>query len=250
MSPPSQSYTRNCLLDLMSADDFALLQPHLQRVKMQPKYCLSQANQIIEHVFFLEGGVGSIVATQEGGNEIEVGLFGREGMSGSSVLLGVDSTPHRSFIQVDGSTALRMGADKLRGAMAQSVSLQAFLFRYVQVLSIQAAQTAACNAHYTLPERLARWLLMCHDRVDGDEISLTHEFMAMMLAVRRSGVTMTLHMLEGTGAIGARRGLIKVTDRERLVELAGDSYGVAEVEYRRLIGPFGKSAAPMLRAIN
>jgi CRP-like cAMP-binding protein len=114
------------------------------------------------------------------------------------------------------------------------------MLRFVQAMNVQAASTAAANAHYALPERLARWLLMCHDRVDGDHLDLTHDFMSMMLAVRRSSVTVTLHTLEGTQAIRAVRGTVTVLDRNRLEEIAGESYGEAETECRRLIGPFGK----------
>ena len=112
--------------------------------------------------------------------------------------------------------------------------------RFVQALNVQAASTAAANAHFDLPERLARWLLMCHDRVSSDQLELTHEFMAMMLAVRRSSVTVTLHTLEGTRAIRGTRGSVTVLDRARLEEIAGSSYGEPEDEYRRLLGPFGK----------
>jgi CRP-like cAMP-binding protein len=128
----------------------------------------------------------------------------------------------------------------LLDAGERSSSLRTLLLRYVHTLVVQTAATASANAHYELPERLARWLLMCHDRVIGDRLQLTHEFMAQMLAVRRSGVTVTLHTLEGTGAIRSTRGLVTVLDRARLAEIAGESYGTPEREYARLIAPFGK----------
>ena len=124
--------------------------------------------------------------------------------------------------------------------VAHIITSARLLMRYVQSLNVQASLTAASNAHYALPERLARWLLMCHDRSEGDGMELTHEFLSMMLAVRRSGVTVTLHTLEATGAIRSARGVVTVTNRERLEEIAGDAYGQAEAEYRRLIGPFGR----------
>jgi CRP-like cAMP-binding protein len=235
----SQSYTRNCLLSSLSPDDFALLQPHLERIDLTVRQPLYDAHKPIEYAHFLEGGVASIIARQEDGEEVEVGIVGREGMSGTALLLGAETTPHRSFMQVDGTSALRIGAESLREACRQSETLHLQLLRFVQALTVQAAQTAASNAFYALPERLARWLLMCHDRVEGDDIPLTHEFMSMMLAVRRSGVTVTLHTLEGTGAIRSSRGLVTILSRDRLEEIAGDSYGEPEEEYRRLIGPFG-----------
>lgn len=244
----TQSYTRNCLLSALAPEDFALLQPHLERVDLGDRDVLVVANEPIEQIHFPEGGVVSIVTDHEDG-AIEVGVFGRDGMSGTALLLGADRTPHRTFVQVAGGKSLRISAAALRNAWRQSEALHTTLLRYVQAFTIQAAQTAAANAQYDLPERLARWLLMCHDRLESDEIHLTHEFMAMMLAVRRSGVTVTLHVLEGTGAIQATRGLVRVKSRKRLEEFAGDSYGLAENEYRRLIGPFCRPETPILRAV-
>ena len=239
----SQSSTANPLLRALSPEDYALIEPHLQRRKMSLRDRLYEPWKPIDTVYFPEGGVTSIVAEQEGGDQIEVGLHGREGMSGSAVVLGAGSSPHMSMIQVDHSTAVTIPSDLLLEACERSASLLGLLLRFTQTLTIQASYTAASNAHYALPERLARWLLMCHDRVDGNHIELTHEFIAMMLAVRRSGVTVTLHTLEGTGAIKSSRGVVTITDRGRLEEIAGDSYGPAEAEYRRLIGPFGKGLA-------
>jgi hypothetical protein len=113
------------------------------------------------------------------------------------------------------------------------------LLRYVQTVLVQNAQSAATNAHHRVEARLARWLLMCHDRIEGDEIALTHEFIGMMISAERSGVTITLHILEGAGMIRSTRGRVTIRNREMLEELAGDSYGVPEAEYRRLIGPLG-----------
>jgi CRP-like cAMP-binding protein len=238
----SQSSTSNLLLRTLSAEDYELLQPHFEREALPLRKVLYEPGESIDRVYFIEGGVASIVTAQEGGDLVEIGLYGHEGMSGTPVILGAGQSPHRSFIQVDGPAALVIRTEVLLEACGRSSTLLTLLLRYAQTLTVQAALTAASNAHYDLPERLARWLLMCHDRVEGDRISLTHEFIANMLAVRRSGVTVTLHTLEGTGAIRSSRGLVTVIDRARLEEIAGDSYGEAEAEYRRLIGPFGKQA--------
>ena len=235
-----QTSTPNVLLRSPHCDDFALLEPHLERTSLSVKEPLYQPNQPIERVFFPESGVASITALQEGGDLIEVGLYGREGFSGTAVVLGAKQSPHASMVQVGELPSLSISSERLMQACDESPRLLRLLLRYTQTLAVQAALTAASNAHYALPERLARWLLMCHDRVDGDQIELTHHFISMMLAVRRSGVTITLHTLEGTGAIRSTRGLVHVINRERLEEIAGDSYGEAEAEYRRLIGPFGK----------
>ncbi|QPQ55036.1 Crp/Fnr family transcriptional regulator [Allosphingosinicella flava] len=237
---PSQSFTRNRLLSSLSPEDFLLLQPQLERVQLQLRDPLVTAGQAIKHIHFLEGGIGSVV-TERDGNEVETGLFGREGMSGATTLLGSDTTPLRSYMQIGGATSLRIPHASLQTALGQSETLHVHMLRYLQTFALQVARTAMSNALGTLPERLARWLLMCHDRVDGDEIALTHEFMAMMLAVRRAGVTVTLHALESSGAIRARRNLVIIRDRTQLEDIAGESYGMAEAEYRHLIGPFGKS---------
>jgi CRP-like cAMP-binding protein len=151
------------------------------------------------------------------------------------ILLGTDRTPHECFIQTLGA-GLRIRADDLRRAMASSASLHQHLLRFVQAFTIQMGQTALSNGSHTIEERLARWLLMCHDRVDGDELSTTHEFLSLMLGVRRAGVTLALQALEGRGLVSTKRGQVTVLDRAKLEEVAGDSYGVAEAEYARLIG--------------
>jgi CRP-like cAMP-binding protein len=234
---PRASGIRNRLLRTLSADDLSRLQRHLEPVPLRRGDVMIEPNQPIEQVYFPEDAISSVVATTRGGRRIEVGIFGREGMSGTPLLLGSDRTPHESFAQVPGS-ALRIGVDDLRRAIRQSPSLHQLPLRYVEAFNVQVAHTALSHGSYTLEERLARWLLMCHDRLDGDDLPLVHEFLALMLGVRRSGVTVAVQTLEGAGMIKARRGVIRVLNRETLEEAAGGSYGVPEAEYRRLIGEF------------
>ncbi len=231
-----QSSVRNRLLAGLSREDFHLLQPHLEPVTLDRGDVLVTPDEPIEHVTFIEAGVTSVVANTEGGRRIEIGLTGWDGLAGTPVLLGVDRTPHETFMQVAGS-GLRIGADVLKQALQHSPSLHDLLLRFVQVFTIQTSHTALSNGSHKIEERLARWLLMCHDRLDGDVLPLTHEFIAIMLAVRRAGVTEALNILEERGVIRARRGNIVVLDRAGLEAAAGDSYGVPEAEYRRLIGP-------------
>jgi CRP-like cAMP-binding protein len=192
-------------------------------------------DQPIEHVYFPEDALGSVVADSPDGRRIEVGLFGRDGMSSTSILLGSDRTPYGSFAQVAGS-ALCMGADELRHAIRRSSSLHCLLLRYVEAYNIQVAYTGVSHGSFAIEERLARWLLMSHDRLPGNDLPLVHEFLAIMLGVRRSGVTIALHILEGAGIIKANRGHIIVRNRVKLEEAAKGSYGVPEAAYRRLIG--------------
>ena len=242
MSQPSTAYSPNLLLSAMTADDLGLLSSHLTRVNLMPRQLLSAADQPIEHVFFLEDGIASIVSNLPDTGPTEVGIFGRDGMSGSAVLLGSDSSPHETYMQVDGTTALRIETERLRTAVGQSASLNALLLRFVQALHVQTAHSAVSNAHHRVEARLARWLLMCHDRLDGDDIGITHEFISMMIAAQRTGVTVTLHMLEGAGMIRSKRGRVTIIDRDKLEDLAADAYGKPEIEYRRLIGPIGRSS--------
>jgi CRP-like cAMP-binding protein len=242
MSHPDQRYTTNLLLAVLSPDDLALLKPFLTRQKLDREQVLVPANEPIEHVWFPEGGVASVVASKTDSGATEVGIFGREGFAGTPLLLGADTSPHRLFIQVEGGTGLRMEAAHFVAAVDASITLRKTLLRYVQTFIIQTADSAISNAHQRIEARLARWLLMCHDRNDGDEIMLTHEFMAMMIAADRSGVTVSLHVLEGAGMIRSRRGRVLILDRQKLEELAGEGYGRPEAEYRKLIAPFGKDA--------
>lgn len=242
MTQPDQLRTTNLLLNTMSAEDRALLAPYLERVDLPRRQVLVAANRPVDHVYFPEGGVVSIVAEMRESGPVEAGVFGREGVSATFLLLGTDRCPHDSFVQVEGGTALRLPTERYLAAIGASETLRTVLLRYVQTVLVQTAQSMATNALYRMEARLARWLLMCHDRVEGDEIALTHEFMGMMIAAQRSGVTITLHTLEGAGMIRAERGRVFIRDRAKLEEVAGDAYGMPEAEYRRRIAPFGRTS--------
>lgn len=229
-----QSGLRNRLLGALTAEDFALLAPHLEAMPMTIREILVAADQPIAHALFVEEGIVSLIADTQGGR-VEIGLIGYEGMVGVPLLLGTDRTPQVAVVQADG-TALRIGAAELGTALATSPVLRGVLGRYVQSLIVQVGHTVYANAGSNIEARLARWILMTQDRLRQDELPLTHEFMAMMLGVRRPGVTTALHILEGAHHIQAKRGRITVLDRESLKVFAGDSYGPAEVEYERLLG--------------
>jgi CRP-like cAMP-binding protein len=232
--PPSSNGYSNQILQLLAPSDLARLEPSLQLVDLEVRTTLEEPQQPIEFLYFLEEGIASIVAILPRGSDIETGVIGRDGMTGIAVVLGDDRSPNRTFMQVAGS-GWRIAADHFRQAMADSPTLQPILLRYVQTLLVQTAHSVLANGHAKLEERLARWLLMVRDRVDGDRLELTHEFLATMLGVRRPGVTETLHALEGKGVIKAVRARVTIIDREGLEELAGGSYGVPEREYRRLM---------------
>jgi CRP-like cAMP-binding protein len=150
--------------------------------------------------------------------------------------MGSDRSPHRFLIQV-ADDSVRIASAAFVEALAASASLRDLILRYAHVLGVQTGFTALSNAVHPIDERLARWLLMCHDRHTSNEIPITHEFMSLMLAVRRPSVTTSLHILEGNGFIRAERGHITIRNRQALEDFASDAYGKPEAEYRRLIGP-------------
>ena len=218
----------------MSGADFDALRPHLVRVALDVRDALEAPGEPIRYVYFPEPSVCSVVAVTPKGERIEVGLIGPEGMSGMSVLHGSDRTPLQTFTQVAGQ-AIRIATEPLRDALGSSATLRPLLLRYSQAFSLQLSYTALANGRCTIDERLARWLLMCNDRLDGDIVPLTHEFLALMLGVRRAGVTTALHVLERSSVIAAARGRIEILNRAGLQEATGDSYGVPEAEYERLM---------------
>jgi CRP-like cAMP-binding protein len=227
-----QTSLRNRILRALSPEGFALLQPHLEPIDIRLREILLQAGEVINDVFFIESGICSVLA-QIGQTRFEVGMVGREGMVGVPVLLGLDRAPQSLMVQADGQ-ALRLSSDALREVIRQDSGLNQKLLSYVHCFMTQAMQTAYANADFTIEERLARWVIMTHDRLQTDELPLTHDFLAMMLGNRRSGITNAIHVLEGEGLIRATRGLIKVRNRQKLEERAGSAYGVAEGEYDRL----------------
>jgi len=234
MQLPQQISIDNRLLASLSLEDFTALQPHLEAVPLAVRQVLIEPNTPIAHIYFPEAGMAS-VTNNSGDGKIEVGVVGREGMVGLPIVLGIDQTPYEHFMQIAGH-GWRIAVQDLEQAMAQSSSLHRQLLRFAQASHVQVSETAFANASSDIEARLARWLLMCHDRVDGDDIPLTHEFIAMMLGVRRPGVTVALHILEGMQIIRAKRGVITVLDREKLEGLADEAYGLSEAEYARLIG--------------
>ncbi|GJE62156.1 Crp/Fnr family transcriptional regulator [Methylobacterium trifolii] len=226
-------FPRNHLLAALTAEDLGRLRPGLESVALTIREILIPAHLAVEHVYFVEDGIVSLIA-DVAERRIEIGLIGPEGVAGLCILLGADSSPHSAMVQAEG-TALRLPAAVLHAAMEASASLRTVLGRYVQTMMVQIGQTAYANADLTIEGRLARWILMTQDRLAQAELPLTHEFLSVMLGVRRPGVTTAVHVLEGFGMVRARRGRITVLDREKLLDLAGDAYGSAEAEYRRLI---------------
>ena len=226
----------NRLLQRLSATDFALLGGSLEPVACPQAKLLAERDVPFPYVYFLEHGIASVVVSSPEGQVTEGGLIGREGFVAPAVALGLDRVTTNIGMQVPGS-GHQIERLAFVSAMQQSVTLRNTLLLFVQAMIVQTTYTALANAVHQVDERLTRWLLMCHDRSESDDIALTHEFMSIMLSVRRPSVTNALHVLEGNGFITNDRGSITIRNRGAMEDFAGDTYGVPEAEYRRLLGP-------------
>ena len=185
--------------------------PHLGSVTLGVRQMLEQPNKRIEAVYFPETGFASVVAIQRDGKEVEVGLIGREGMTGLPIVLGNHRSPHATYIQAPGKGHC-ISTGELRQAIQASVSLRDLLLKFVQAFGVQTTHTAICNARSKMDVQLARWLLMAQDQIQDDTLPLTHEFLSLMLAVRRPGVTDAMKALRQRGLISYRRGEITIND--------------------------------------
>jgi len=219
----------------MAPADFVSLWPHLTYVALARGEVLVEPDQTIQHAWFVDQGIASVVATSAQGHQAEVGIVGWDGLVDMATIHGLDRASHRCFIQLPGF-GYRLPSAILQAALDGSTTLRTLLMGYAHSFMAQIAGTALANASYTVEQQLARWLLMCHDRIDGDQITMTHEFLSLMLNVRRAGVTVAIQALENTGFVIGRRGVITIIDRSALAKFATDSYGGPEAVYKRLIG--------------
>ena len=235
MHATSPTASPNLLLASLSSSDRGLLQAHLQPVTLALRQVLEKPDKRVHAVYFPEAGFASVVAVQTDDTQVEVGLIGREGMTGLTIVLGNHRAPHATYMQAAGKGQC-IKAVELRKAMQASPSLRGVLLKYVQVFMVQTAHTAVANARAKIEERLARWILMAHDRLDGMSLPLTHEFLSLMLGVRRAGVTEALHVLEAEKLIRSARGEVVVLNRKGMERKAGHAYGAPEAELRRLLG--------------
>lgn len=220
----------NKLLQRASSDDLAALGP-LERLELPVRTRIGVSD---EAAYFIEYGVASVIADADGKPAIELGIVGSEGMVGLAAIYEDALDPFTNVMQVEG-VALRVDGTTLQRAMTARPTLRTLLLRFARAFSIQVSSTALVNGRSKLDERLARWLLMVSDRV-GPHYGITHEFISVMLGVRRSGVTLAIQMLEGEGLIRATRGSIAILDRDGLIEAANGAYGFAEQHYQRLLG--------------
>jgi len=232
---PAQPQGGNQILAALPQQDFERLRPQLEPVTLGLKEIIYAPNTPIPCVYFPNSGVTSILTIMKNGKAAEVGLVGKEGMLGLPVFLGTDRSSGQSFSQVPGE-ALRMKADAFRAATQRSRALVDLLLRYTQALLTQVSQSAACNRLHSITERCGRWLLMTHDRVEGDEFVLTQELLSIMLGVRRASVAEVAGKLQRAGLIRYRRGQLRILDRPGLEATSCECYGIIRAEYERLLG--------------
>jgi CRP-like cAMP-binding protein len=217
----------------MTETDLAVLAPDLERVDLNVRFQLEYPHRAIPYIYFLETGLASMVALTDRKSQVEVGIVGREGMSGLAAIFGDDRTPHATIMQTPGQ-AYRLPSERMRSAINASLSLRTLLISYAHAFMIQITYTALAAAEADVNHRVARCLLMAGDRL-GHDLPLTHEFLSDMLNVRRAGVTVALHNLENQRMIRTGRGRVEITDRAGLESFTGHLYGVPENEYARLI---------------
>jgi CRP-like cAMP-binding protein len=214
---------QNKLLQLLPSSTMQKLSPYMVYVDLPLKHTLARPDTAAEFVYFLEAGVVSMISILENGTQIEVGLVGSEGFIGLSVLFGAPTSSLEALVQVSGQ-ALRLPAEKFREVLRDAPELYNLLLRYVDSFVLQISQAVSCNGRHLVEQRLARWILMTHDRVGGSRFTMTHDFMACMLGVRRSGVTTAIGVLQQAGLIQAGRGSMQVIDRAGLETASCECY--------------------------
>ena len=219
----------NLILSRLSKSDHRLIESDLEAVNLPLRKVLERPRRHCDSVYFPESGFASVVANGAGKKPIEVGIIGREGMTGLVVLLGNQRAKNSTYIQVAGK-GQRLKSSILLKALVQSPSLHRSLLRYVNAFLNQAAMSALAHGRSTIEQRLARWLLMADDRIAEPELPLTHEFLAMMLGVTRPGVTVAVQSLERQGLIARRRASIVVLDRAALEKMSDDTYAPSDYD--------------------
>lgn len=233
LSNPS-SQPANKLLAALSQQSYKRLAPHLEPVAFVLGDILYHPKQQIKQVYFPHKTTVSMVNILEDGSMVEMGVVGNEGMVGTSLLSGDDISPHQAIVQIADS-GMRMKAAAFKEEVKDNAEFNNLAHRYLQALFIQIAQTGACNRMHPIVERLARWLLLCQDRMESDTLQLTHEFIATMLGARRAGVSIAAGTLQAAGIIGYHRGKVIIQDRERLEEASCECYRTVKNEYDRLL---------------
>lgn len=224
----------NALLSALPPADRDRILPLLEPISMKQRRVLHHDRAPMEHVYFIESGLVSVLAQIDERKAAEVWLIGREGLSGIPLLLGGSVSPHRRVVQLGGS-ALRMRAADVHAAMNGLTAFRAVMLRYVQLALVQTSQTSACNSAHPIKQRLARWLLTAQDRIGRDVLPLTHDMLARLLSVRRATISECLALLEREQVVATRRGQLEILDRGRLESMACLCYRIMANEHDRMM---------------
>ena len=217
----------NLLLLNTPPREWERLYPLLELVRLRLHQVLHEAGESIKSVYFLNNGLGSVLTVLPDGDTVEVGLIGNEGFIGVPVIFGFKTSPLRIVVQSD-ATAYRVDVQALRKLLPDCPVFEKQLQRFTMILGMQSTQLAACNRLHDVAERLARWLLMSHDRIGGDTMPLTQEFLGQMLGTRRSSVSMAANILQKAGMITYTRGNVTIVNKRKLAEAACDCYEVIQ----------------------
>ncbi len=231
---PRQDAQQNRLLAQFSAAAYRKLAPELETENLRMGQVFCEVGDRVKHLYFPnKNTMLSLLTTARDGNAVEVGVTGWEGFAGFAPLLEVDTSPHQVIAQIPG-TAVRIDARAMQEFVRDGSDMRRLLLRYIQGLMVQISQTALCNRIHSVEERLARWALINQDRTDPHQLPLTHEFLARMLGVNRSTVSLTAATLQRAGVIRYTRGKFTILDRERLQDIACDCYRIVKEQYKRL----------------
>jgi len=226
----------NRFLATLPPHDFSLLAPHLRTIPLERGVMLHDGGEEIEHVYFPHSGIVSMVAVMQSGANVETATIGRAGVIGASAGLGAKQSVGRAIVQLPGTGAW-LSACQFHAAANRSQGIRDLIVRYNDLLLAQVQQSVVCNALHTMEGRLCRWLLQAHDCMDGNAIPLTQEFLGQVLGVRRTTVTIAAQLLQSSGLIQYRRGLIQIVDRPQLEELSCECYAVVRRHTDKIFPP-------------
>jgi CRP-like cAMP-binding protein len=229
------SSIKNLLLDLISQADLEILKPHLRPAHLKQHHVLFEADEEVRHVYFPAGAIISLVVALSTGEMIEAAMVGMDGVLGASAALDGKVSPSRGLVQRSGH-AMVCDPDALKSAALQSPGLLSLLIRHEQTVYAQAQQSAACFATHHVQARFCRWLLRARDLSGSDTLTFTQEYLAEMLGVRRTSVTVVAHRLQAASFIKYSRGRIQILNAEALAESACECYETVKRQYEKLVG--------------
>ena len=232
MTNRSPVFRNSILLRNLPADVCGRLEQQVEHIDAPHGMDLYMPDEKIKNLYFPVSSMASVVATTDAGESVEIGIIGPEGIVAYEVFMGADSLPHRSMIQIKGEV-LKIGRADAIAEFERGGPFQSRVLQFVQKMLMQVSQTTLCNRLHNVDRRLPRWLLMCHDRIDGDQLLITQEFIALMLGSSRVTVTQAASRLQEKGLIRYSRGRITIVDRKALEDAACSCYAIVRREYDR-----------------